>query len=512
MTDELSDPLPWQLLTRYPSAAKEVTFVDIDYVDLIRKKREIVMATDQLISMCTNVEISEGDILFRSDEYLQIGCDLRDLAGLQRSLTGAIEVKNTSILFIAEISIAYMNTSHADALIEWAGKLPDAKFCLLEQLLPRGIQHPFATNMMAHFDNIQTPLRPVRQYPTTSAQKSRFNNLGWPEVVARNLWELWGSADFLTSDERMVLDLVEPFDEWEEFALFGCHYVLLVAEISSTQATPLISLTRNVTETINRISDVEESLRLETSYAAYPKDHGFNRFASALPIRGLAPFQETFGSFGGMGLTTRVNCIDVYGNEENLPFPFEYLASSLTPPSRMCHTTTDLGDYGTLLVGGRTSPDAGLADCWLYHKGSGAWERISDLPSSRYRHQTVYLGDGHVLVSPGRSSSKVMSQDYLVWHRQTGWLTCGLESMITPPTASYGHIFCVNAQIFMDESKPRTGILAGGISGDGIMQNSVWHWKITGLLDKVSFPCFWCLLRSVKNIVCLSLRVIYHCN
>jgi tRNA wybutosine-synthesizing protein 4 len=91
---ESSDPLPWQCFSRYPSTCEGVRFVDIDYRDLMIKKRTVVQSTDELNSMLTNIQESDGDILLRSDQYLQLGCDLRDLANLERVLQDAVGIKN----------------------------------------------------------------------------------------------------------------------------------------------------------------------------------------------------------------------------------------------------------------------------------------------------------------------------------------------------------------------------------------------------------------------------------
>ena len=66
-------------------------------------------------------------MLLRSDEYLQIGCDLRDLQLLDQILTSAVDIENCKVLLTAEVSITYMNVEAADALIEWAARLPDGK-------------------------------------------------------------------------------------------------------------------------------------------------------------------------------------------------------------------------------------------------------------------------------------------------------------------------------------------------------------------------------------------------
>ena len=82
--------------------------------------------------MLSNVKvIEEGDLLLRSDQYIQLGCDLRDLARLIRALNQVVDMENCSVLFTAEVSITYMNVEAADTLIEWAATLVDGMLVIL---------------------------------------------------------------------------------------------------------------------------------------------------------------------------------------------------------------------------------------------------------------------------------------------------------------------------------------------------------------------------------------------
>ena len=101
------------------------------------KKRDTVCSTKELNAFLTNMEILEGDVLLRSDQYLQIGCDLRDLKSLNQVLASAVDIENCLVLLTAEVSITYMNVEAADALIHWAGKLPDGMILLLRMELRR---------------------------------------------------------------------------------------------------------------------------------------------------------------------------------------------------------------------------------------------------------------------------------------------------------------------------------------------------------------------------------------
>lgn len=115
--------------------------------------------------------------------------------------------------------------------------LSPAEFCLLEQILPDTSSHPFAVTMLAHFEKLSTPIKSVETYPTIPRQFARFRDRGWSTVQAQSLWSAWGDESFLTPGERRGLDLIEPFDEHEEFALFASHYLLLRAKNYGDEST-----------------------------------------------------------------------------------------------------------------------------------------------------------------------------------------------------------------------------------------------------------------------------------
>lgn len=219
---------------------------------------------------------------------------------------------------------------------------------------------------MAHFDKLQTPLTAVQKYPTTTDQRERFTRLGWPSVSVCNLWELWSSSHFATNLERKELDNIEPFDEWEEFSLFGCHYFLLVADTVSLPCKTIGIETTISKEQSTSTGFSEELPQLQLSYEACPSAQGRNRFAAAMKM-GQRP-QDTICVFGGMGLVSRVNSLDFYTTDESSSAAFHLGRAPMVPSSRMCHTITEIGEEGGLLVGGRTSPDHALADCWIFHK------------------------------------------------------------------------------------------------------------------------------------------------
>ena len=231
--------------------------------------------------------------------------------------------------------------------------------------------------------------------------------------------ELWSAPDFLTQEERVSLD-IEPFDEWEEFALFGCHYFLLVAENSMTSlSTPKIPCSATEVRT-----STPEPLQVSLKYSENPKAQGLRRFGAAFPFRDSNSTADGVGNFGGMGTTSRIATCDIFSAKQPTGSQLSGNNSLNSPSARMCHTMTDLGESGVLLVGGRTGPANAFSDCWLYQKWLGTWERVDDLPRPLYRHSAVYLGQGCVLVSPGRHNSQDIGADFFVWSHRFGWRTC----------------------------------------------------------------------------------------
>ena len=127
-----SDVLPWQCLTRYPDYCHGVKFVDIDFPDLMVKKRKIVQETPELQSPLSGLKTtSEGHLMLQSDQYTQIGCDLRDLVNIEETLAQLVSLPDSEFLFVAEVSITYMETEAADSVIKWAGSLGQGKSTIL---------------------------------------------------------------------------------------------------------------------------------------------------------------------------------------------------------------------------------------------------------------------------------------------------------------------------------------------------------------------------------------------
>ena len=106
--------------------------MDVDYPDLMKKKALVVQETPHLREVLGTDRISidmtcNNGVVLRSDKYCQIGCDLRRLDTLRKSLETLFDPSESHLLFVAEVSITYMDTPSADALIQWASSIGQCK-------------------------------------------------------------------------------------------------------------------------------------------------------------------------------------------------------------------------------------------------------------------------------------------------------------------------------------------------------------------------------------------------
>lgn len=101
--------------------------MDVDFPDLARRKRQVILETQELVSQLSKVQAEEDELypnlLLRSERYHLVGCDLRRSAALQQALSSILDPSECIFLFIAEVSITYMETTSADALVQWASSL-----------------------------------------------------------------------------------------------------------------------------------------------------------------------------------------------------------------------------------------------------------------------------------------------------------------------------------------------------------------------------------------------------
>ncbi len=341
--------------------------------------------------------------------------------------------------------------------------------------------------MLRHFQKLNTPLRSVHKYPCSRTQKQRFYGSGWGQVNFVNLWELWSDQSFLAPSQRFQLDSTEPFDEWEEFALFAAHYFLLTAhsKLDFQEGSGYTDgEARSSVSTRTASASNQSRCTYALKFVENPKLKGLRRSGALLRLPTESGYSDTaYAYHGGMVSTGRTSSSDVYS------LPKSRVDRACVPPlgipARQCHTITELKNGCSVLIGGRNSPSAALQDCYM--QTETGWESIQDLPIPRFRHSTaaVMLPNSvpGLLVFGGKSASNHVENDVLLWDRAAGWRT--LQVFRSGPQPRFGAIFVALGNNF--------GLVTGGMRADGVVSQDSWRWTFIyrdGSVIGITFaPC-----------------------
>lgn len=467
------DALPFRMRWKYPTLCQDVKFIDVDYPQLIEKKVHLLRAHN---FYNTNAGGGDGHHPIRNkdsalfyaegDEYSAIGCDLEDLDCLKDLFDEPIG--NLTIgLFVAEVSATYMPTSAAEALLKWTRSFGNSRFCLLEQFLPDGPDHPFAKTMLDHFAK-SAPLKSILRYPSLEAQKKRFLDAGWSRVRARNLWGIWQDPGFLTDEERRAINSVEPFDEWEELALFAGHYLLLVASTDDA-----VDVDRSIASSKQGSGSSSipgwPSIPANLLYTDLPRGHGLRRFGAVCRLD-----HSTAAFHGGQTCSTRQKPADIYSRST------QSVVWTYPPESFTGHTITQTGPNKTLVVGGRTSPGRASSKCWI--SGNSSWTRVADLTPGRYRHCAVSIQSPDfegALIFGGKTGTGEVLDEWSFWDGQDGWQR--ITPMCKRPKARFGANMVV--------TQACSGILLGGMCAAGTVLTDIWRWEIVKT-NKLEIKCY----------------------
>lgn len=429
------DPLPFQLL--HLNRDKYIIY-DIDYPTLVQNKLNVIRNSSEILEVVDSDNGGRDDgFIYKSNNYNLIGCNLKDCELYKKQISYLDSTIPT--IFIAEVSLAYMKWEDADKVIEMSSQIANSHFLILEQIIPD--KGSFSKKMLGHFSKLRSPLQCVEHYPTKKHQKDRFRRY-YSHVTVRNMVETWLE---LVPDEvkRKVAD-IEMFDEWEEFIMFGHHYVLVYGrgegEGSKDCETDFVSDSET-----NKDSETHSETHSETNKKLETDDQFIMKPSSQPQLELKSPasccIDGKVVTFGGLdqGRSDKTFEDGVFVDVEYKPEP--RMAATFT--------TIDQGSAG-ILIGGRTRPGNDLCDVYKYKQGQ--WVKLQSLPMGISRHQTVSINDQEVLVVSGNKSIPILVYNH---HKQTfAAMTCKgdqNEQFAAICSASIGY-----------DNNTNTGIIIGG--------------------------------------------------
>ena len=457
--------------------AKDVTFCEVDYPALVRKKAEIIAGDCELADalerggFSTRVECgADGDggakrrpaTPHRRDHVL-LGQDLSRVGELGEALIRRCCLDpSLPTIFLSECVLNYVDPAASARLLRWIpSNFDKAVLLLCDYLRPAD---GFGTTMMRTLGQRGSPLLSVHQFPTCEEIEKRYAEYGWVYCASLTM----ADAYYLHLGGQRVCDVEskELFDEHEDWHAMCSHYTFTWAAsgddmaLLAGRALPRCRIALSNGPAPGLLgTGVAIGARLELAVAAHGGVDALGseagRWGQGACISGGDLF--IFGGFG-RGLTgghQRLNdaaalewaALGVGGDlgQPTRLFAPESLGKDRKKALRRMFHAVAPADGGFVVFGGRAGPAAGYSDAILFRQDGGvlASQGLScegEAPSPRWRHTLTRLG-GHgdlYLVAGGWNGSeslpdlKVLERcrpvgggEAWAWRQVRGSLPCG---------------------------------------------------------------------------------------
>ncbi|XP_071339977.1 tRNA wybutosine-synthesizing protein 4 [Trachinotus anak] len=430
---------------RADEALVRAVVFEVDFPDVARRKTALISSNITLKGMLdSHLPSQTGAVYVSSGQYRLLGVDIREESQVEEALGAAGLDWATPTLILSEVVLTYMETQWSDVVISWVAKLlPQALFVMYEQIHPHD---PFGWIMQDHFLKLNSTLHALRQYPDTTAQTHRFLDKGWEQCLCLDMNDFY--LGLVPEEERSRVEILEPFDEYEEWHQKCSHYFILTASRGSFTAQAL--LTR---PPVSPVPSVSPSWSLAgLSVKTLPVIVEGLGMASTLVSPGQVLL--TGGSSRGVrGAPTRV----LLRGEE------DWRSVTVEPPVdlgvRLYHTVTPHPGGGFVVYGGRSSPlnpIRGLVRVTLDPCGPDPEDRAAvklcaeqmvctgDPPPPRWRHTATIVshkGKDFLFVFGGKNESEAALGDgSFLCLEQQHWTKIPVEG--AAPQALHSHSAC----------------------------------------------------------------------
>ncbi|PSN43970.1 tRNA wybutosine-synthesizing protein 4 [Blattella germanica] len=465
----------------------DVCVYEVDFKEVVERKIQCILNSESLQNCIGPFKVNSEGLI--GSQYKLLGSDLQDLNKLESNLLSVGVRFQIPTLILSEVAICYMDEDSASKLIEWAAvKFMNSTFVTYEQVYPND---GFGVVMEKHFENMKSPLLSLSKYPSLEQQEERYTSKGWSTCRAGTAYEMF--LKITSPEERRRIALLEPFDEFEEWHLEGCHFALIVATKGSLVDWDIKHMNIAIDRGICEPSKKEIHWELNTA-AVFRFMHQTVKLPSEddghiLVIGGFGPSSDSLHGRRHEVLRISLRDNDALFNEINVE---EVKMESDVRLDCLHHTCTRLslrgpdGSTRILLYGGRHSPCKPLnirplilsvrtvgEDMTMHVETTELGE---NMPLSRWRHSAVCVNFGthdNVLVFGGRTTDMKILHNLLIWMVKSedaslSW-TEVKDASTSWPSARFSH----SATVW----QKRTMVVSGGLDKDILPLRDIWYYN-----------------------------------
>ncbi|XP_060073537.1 tRNA wybutosine-synthesizing protein 4-like [Ylistrum balloti] len=330
-----------------------VSFYEVDFPEVVKRKHAVIKAKDMLSDLIPGIKEQSSDqnslIEIHTEDYTLVGVDLTQLNTLEAVLTHCGVDSDQPTLLLSECVLTYMTRRCSSAVLRWASEtFANAVFVMYEQINPNDA---FGLFMQRHFQVVGSPLRCITSFPTLQSQRERFLSLGWEETESLDMNQFYTAL--VREQQRHLVEMMEPFDEYEEWHLMCGHYMVMCGYVGNCG-----KLLQELSKICFKHLDTTEAdlphVCIQQLHVGYP----LLRFGHSSTRLHGSSFLVTVGGFGEQGGKHRrlidVVVTDLATFDSRIHYPT--VDTKAIEVNRMHHVICAMKDNSILLIGGRTSP------------------------------------------------------------------------------------------------------------------------------------------------------------
>ncbi|CDO66862.1 leucine carboxyl methyltransferase, putative [Plasmodium reichenowi] len=207
---------------------QNVKYYEIDFYDLLKEKTDIIKKYTEMKNFLKYEKDNEekDEDLINCLNYKMVPLDLNDSSSFEKILLSYNFDFNKPTIFICECVLIYLETESSDNLIKKLSELMKNTSCIIvyEQVNPNTA---FGKVMIDNFSHRGINLKSIYKYYNLQTQLERYKSLGWVNVYINDMNEIYDYH--INMEEKKKIELIEMFDEFEEWRLLQNHYFILVA-------------------------------------------------------------------------------------------------------------------------------------------------------------------------------------------------------------------------------------------------------------------------------------------
>uniref|UniRef100_A0A665VXN7 tRNA wybutosine-synthesizing protein 4 n=1 Tax=Echeneis naucrates TaxID=173247 RepID=A0A665VXN7_ECHNA len=437
---------------RADEALHGVVVLEVDFPDVSRRKAALIGSNVTLRGMLgPHLSPHTG-----FSQYRLLGVDIREEAQVEAALGAAGLDWAAPTLILSEVVLTYMETQWSDVVISWAAKLlPQSLFVMYEQIRP---DDPFGRVMQDHFLKLNSALHALRQYPDSAAHTRRFLDKGWEHCECLDMNDFY--LGLIPEEERSRVEILEPFDEYEEWHQKCSHYFILTASRGSFTVQALLTRPAGIFYNLKAWSGSSSC-----HYPSLSSTSSVNGWPSCFAPPGVRLYHTVTSCPGGGfvvygGRSSPLNPIrdlfrvtlDPCGPAPDEPEDQELMTMRAErmvctgdpPPPRWRHTATVVSHNGQnllLVFGGKSESAAALGDAHFLCLDQQRWMKVpieGAAPTALHSHSACSF-QGGVVVFGGLDRRGVPRGDTAVLRPTDGGFSWDRLEVQPPPVPRYSH-------------------------------------------------------------------------